>query len=255
MEQAKAITIGGHQISLNSGPKASTIQFHTHASSIASVGTDNGVEIYSIEKSASVISLVSKGASKQHAWSPLSGSQLVSHSAANVVSIYDPRGSADAQLDITTSFQSNRPSYSAFLDDATLIATGTTSTTRTRTLRLFDIRSPATPKLTVPFDSSSSPSLSLVPFVDTARRLVYIAQTHSSSLYAFDLNESNPVPITLHLPSTIVAASLLPSQKADVMRAEINRVFVLTSRDEIVPVSVRIERKVNFILHGAGANV
>jgi hypothetical protein len=161
------------------------------------------------------------------------------------MSIYDPRASPNAQLNINTTYQANRPSYSTYLDDTTLLSTGTIPSTRMRTLALYDIRSTSHPKFTTSFDSSSSPSISLIPLVDPIRRLVYCIQSHSSSIFAFDLNETNPLPTVLHLPSTIVGAALLPCTQVNVMKAEINRIYVLTRKDEIIPVSVRIERKVH----------
>ena len=207
---------------------------------------EKNIDIFSLEQpSSSALSISTNDqTSKQHFWSPISGSHLFSHSTSNIISIYDPRASGDVQVDINASYQLNRPSYSGLLDDMTIISTGTTASTRTRSLKLYDLRSPSTPKSIIPFDPSSSPSISLVPLVDTTRRLAYLAQQHSSSIFAFDFNDATPTPITLQLPSTIVGGALLPPTDVDVMRAEINRVYVLTRRDEIVPVPVRIERKV-----------
>jgi WD40 repeat protein len=219
------------------------IEFHPHAGGLVSVSRDHTIDIYSLENLSPAISLESKDPSKSHYWSPISGTTLLSHSATNIVSIYDPRASTSPQSEIQTNFQTTRPSHSTFLDDNTLIITGI-SPTKSRNLHLYDLRSPLTPKSTIPFDPASSPSISLFPLVDSTRKLLYLLQTHSSSLFAFDFNSPNPVPTTLQIPSTIVAGTLLPARNVDVMRGEINRVFVLTRKDEIVPVSVRIERKV-----------
>lgn len=221
------------------------IQFHPHSGSIVSLSTDKTIDIYSLDKTgAPSLSLSNAEPSKRHFWSPISGAQILSHSTKNILSLYDPRTSPNPQMEITTSYQLNRPSHSAFLNDTTIVTTGTTPS-RTRNLKLYDIRSSAQqPKLTIPFDISSSPSVSLLPLVDSTRNLTYIIQSHSSSIFAFDLNEANPLPITLQLPSTIIDAALLPQDKVDVMKVEINRLFVLTRKNEIVPVSVRIERKV-----------
>jgi hypothetical protein len=208
-----------------------------------SLSTDKDIDIYSLEKTLPSLSLNTTDPSKHHSWSPISGSQLLSHSIKNVISLYDPRTSPAPHLEIPSSYQANRPSHSTFLDDTTLLTTGTTLS-RSRNLNLYDLRSPTHPKSTIQFDPSSSPSISLLPLVDSTRRLSYIIQSHSSSIFAFDFNETNPVPVTLQLPSTIVDAAILPVRKVDVMRAEINRVYVLNRRDEIIPVSVRIERKV-----------
>lgn len=210
-----------------------------------SSSTDTSIEVYSLGISNEALSIPTIESSKQHIWSPLSGNQLFSHSTSNIVRTYDPRTSKDAQLELNSAFQINRPSYSALLDDVSLIATGTIPSTRSRSLKLYDLRLPSQPKAIIPFDPASSPSIALVPLVDISRRLAYLIQLHSSSIFAFDFNETNPLPTTLQLPSTIVGATLLPSTQVDVMRAEINRAFVLTRRDEIVPVSVRIERKVD----------
>jgi hypothetical protein len=246
--------VGGEILSLDATGTCTTIQFHPHSGSIVSTSTDKSIDIFTLEKASPSISLVANS-SKQHTWSPLSGSQLVSHSAKNIISIYDPRASLNAQLDINTMYQANRPSYSTYLDDVTLLSTGTIPSTRTRTLALYDIRSPSHPKSTTSFDPSSSPSISLVPLIDPIRRLAYCIQSHSSSIFAFDLNETNPLPTVLHLPSTIVGAALLPCTKVDVMKAEINRLYVLTRKDEIVPVSVRIERKVSPNIYSADERV
>ena len=217
------------------------IEFHPHAGGLVSVSGDKTIDIYSLEKSSPAISLESKDPSKSHSWSPISGTTLLSHSTTNLLSIYDPRAFPSPQSEIQTHYQTTRPSHSTFLDDTTLVTTGIA---KIRNLQLYDLRSPATPKSTIPFDPASSPSISLFPLVDSTRKLLYLLQTHSSSLFAFDFNSPNPVPTTLQIPSTIVAGALLPARNVDVMRGEINRVFVLTRRDEIVPVSVRIERKV-----------
>ena len=225
------------------------IEFHPHAGGLVSVSGDKTVDIYSLEKSSPAISLESKDPSKSHSWSPISGTTLLSHSTTNLLSIYDPRASPSPQSEIQTHYQTTRPSHSTFLDDTTLITTGIA---KIRNLQLYDLRSPATPKSTIPFDPASSASISLFPLVDSTRKLLYLLQTHSSSLFAFDFNSPNPVPTTLQIPSTIVAGAILPARNVDVMRGEINRVFVLTRRDEIIPVSVRIERKVVPILVEVG---
>ena len=239
--QSKILRIGGEETSFGSGGKL--IEFHPHAAELVSLSRDKTIDIYSIKRACPALSLQSKDLSKAHSWSPISGNTLISHSATNNLVVYDPRASSTAQSEIATHFQTSRPSHSAFLDDTTIIATGT-SPSKIRNLHLYDLRSPLTPKSTIPFDPASSASICLVPLVDSTRKVAYLLQSHSSSLFAFDFNAPNPVPTTLHIPSTIVAGTLLPPGKVDVMRGEINRVFVLTRRDEIVPVSVRIERKV-----------
>jgi WD40 repeat protein len=227
--------------------KYSTIDFHPHSRELLSVSDDKGIRVCSMLQSFHSLSLTTEDTTKQHFWSPLSGIQIVSHSISNVLSIFDPRSSPTAHMQCATGYQVNRPSHSAFLDDTTVIVSGTTASTRSRSLKLYDLRSPTTPKSVIPFDSSSSPSTSLIPLIDYQRRLAYIVQSHSSSIYAFDFNDPNPVPTTLQLPSTIVGATLLPSTEVDVMRGEINRLFVLTRKDEIIPISVKIERKVCLI--------
>jgi len=220
------------------------IEFHPHAGGLVSVSGEKTIDIYSLGNTSPAISLETKDASKSHFWSPNSGTMLLSHSATNVLSVYDPRACPTPQSEIQTNFQATRPSHSTFLDDTTVIATGI-SISRMRNMYLYDLRSPLTPKSTIPFDPASSPSISLFPLVDSTRKLLYLIQSHSSSLFAFDFNTSlTSVPTTLQIPSTIVGGALLPSRNVDVMRGEINRVFVLTRKDEIVPVSVRIERKV-----------
>ena len=224
--------------------KYSTIEFHPHARELLAVSDDDGIKIRSIIQIVPYVSLSTEEISKQHSWSPMSGAQVVSHSVSNVLSVFDPRASPNAHSQFQTGYQTNRPSHSGFLDDTTVLVTGTTASTRTRSLKLYDLRSLTSPKSIISFDSSSSPSTSLVPLIDYGRRLAYIVQSHSSSIYAFDFNDPNPIPTTLQLPSTIVGAALLPATEVDVMRGEINRLFVLTRKDEIVPISVRIERKV-----------
>lgn len=220
------------------------IEFHPHAGGLVSVSGDKTVDIYSLGNTSPAISLEAKDASKSHVWSPSSGAMLLSHSTTNILSFYDPRASPTPQSEIQTNFQTTRPSHSAFLDDTTVIATGI-SPARMRNMYLYDLRSPLTPKSTIPFDPASSPSISLFPLVDSTRKLLYLLQSHSSSLFAFDFSTSlTSVPTTLQIPSTIAGGALLPPRNVDVMRGEINRVFVLTRKDEIVPVSVRIERKV-----------
>ena len=233
----------GDIATVGNGEKTSTIQFHSHAGHIVSCtpGTGNTIEFYSLESPSSArLSLTTDTPSKQHFWSP-SGSTLLSYSQSNVLSIYDPRTSPSPQTTIEPHYQTSRPSHATFLSDTTILATGTRST---RTLTLYDLRSPLSPKLTIPFDSSTAPSVALLPLTDTTRNLGYIVQKHSSSIYAFDFNGSNPLPTTLQLASTIVDTAILPPRNVDVMRAEINRLFVLSRRDEIIPVSVRVERKV-----------
>ena len=234
--------IGGDEIRLGSGGKM--IEFHPHAGGLASVSGDKSVDIYSLGNTSPAISLETKDPLKSHSWSPSSGATILSHSSTNILSLYDPRASPAPQSEIQTNFQATRPSHSAFLDDSTVIATGI-SPARMRNLYLYDLRSPLSPKSTIPFDPASSPSISLFPLVDYTRKLLYLLQSHSSSLFAFDFNSpSTSVPTTLQIPSTIVGGALLPPRNVDVMRGEINRIFVLTRKDEIVPVSVRIERKV-----------
>ena len=228
-------------MNLASSDKISTIQFHPQASSLVSLTTPKTIDIHNVTNSSPSLSIPTTDVSKQHFWS-LPGNQLVSYSTSNVVSLFDPRASLDSQLEIKTGYQQNRASVSALLDDNTILATGAASSIRS--LKLFDLRSPSSPKSTISFDSTSSPSSALVPLVDTTRRLAYIVQCHSSSVYAFDFNEANPVPSTLQLPSTLVGGCLLPETAVDVMQAEINRLFILTRNETVVPISVRIQRRV-----------
>jgi coronin-7 len=112
----------------------------------------------------------------------------------------------------------------------------------TQTLHLYDLREPASPTLTIQFNTSSSPSTCLFPLIDSIRKIAYLTGRHTSSIYALDLNANQPLPTILTLPNTILDAAILPPYQTDVMRAEINRLYVLT-KSEIIPVSVRIERK------------
>src|SRR5208282_631976 len=150
-------------MSFGSGGKM--MQFHPHSGSILSSATNDSIDIYSLEKSSPSISISTT--SKHHNWSPISGSQLSSHSTSNIISIYDPRASSTPHLEIPTSHQTNRPSHSTFLDDTTVLTTGTLSTTRTRSLSLFDLRSPSKPTSIISFDPSASPSISLSPLIDS----------------------------------------------------------------------------------------
>lgn len=215
---------------------------------MVSTSTDGSIDVYSLGNPSPALSLATTDFSKQHVWSPLSGKQLASLST-NIVSLCDPRSSTTATSTIETGYQATRPSNLSFLDDENIIVTGTTPS-RQRSLKLYDLRNPSTPKHAIPFDQSSSPSISLTPLIDSTRRLAYLIQTHSSSIFAFDFNDPRPVPTTLMVPSTIVGAGMLPPTEVDVMKGEINRLFVLTGRDEIVPVSVRIERKSYMDFHG-----
>jgi WD40 repeat protein len=236
-------------VSIGNGEKTSTVQFHSHArdviSSTTAAATGTPIDIYSLQRpSTPILSLQASSPSKSHCWSPLSGSTLLSYSTTNTLSLYDPRVSPTPQTTIQPHYTTTRPSHTTFLSDTTILATGTTPSTRT--LTLWDLRSPLSANLTVPFDPTAAPSVALVPLTDPSRNLAYIVQKHSSSIFAFDFNGVNPVATTLQVPSTIVDAAVLPGREIDVMRAEINRVFVLTRRDEIIPVSVRVERKVHF---------
>ena len=222
---------------IGSGDKTGTIQFHSQARDIVSCSTASALDVYSLERPHEAVLRVHTTC-KQHVWSP-TGTTLLAYSPQNTISITDPR-SKDVAQEITTRYQPARPSHTAFLNDTTIIATGTAAT---RTLSLYDLRSPLSPKQTIQFDPAA-PSVGLLPLPDRARNVAYIVQKHSSSVYAFDFNAANALPTTLQVPSTIVDAAMLPVGEVDVMRAEINRLFILTRRHEIVPVSVRVERKV-----------
>ena len=230
-----------------------TMEFHSHARGIMSMTTDKTMDIYSIETKKEIFSIDTKETTKQHTWSPLSGNHILAHSTSNALTTYDPRTSS-AQLEITTQYMPNRPSTSTFLDDTTILTTGSISkwnpslmtgslrSTMSPTIHLYDLRNPTSPTTTIPLTTSSSPSTCLYPLIDPIRKLAYITGRHTSSLYALDFSSPSPMPTTLTLAGTILDAALLPAYETDVMRAEINRLYVLM-KGAIVPVSVRVERK------------
>jgi len=104
-----------------------TMEFHSHARGIMSMTTDKTMDIYSIETKKEIFSIDTKETTKQHTWSPLSGNHILAHSTSNALTTYDPRTSSSAQLEITTQYMPNRPSTSTFLDDTTILTTGSIS--------------------------------------------------------------------------------------------------------------------------------
>ena len=229
--------------------KSSTMEWHPHAGDLFSLSTDKSIDIYALENGslASVpqISLSTESEiSKQHYWTPLTGSRLFSHSTKNVISTYDPRSSSlPTTLLSSLNLLPNRPSVSTLLDDTTLLVTGTSSITRNPLLQIFDLRTtPTLPTHTIDFPSSS-PSSTLIPLCDPHRRTAYLLQTQSSSIYSLDLNAPAPTPTGARLTTTIIGGGLLPPWEVDVMRAEINRIYVAGSAGEIGAVGVRVERR------------
>jgi hypothetical protein len=170
------------------------------------------------------------------------GNILYSQDKSNLISIFDPRASSAAQSHFPTSFALNRPSTSVFLDDTTILITGTRDRSYNPVLATYDLRSPDRSLLDISLPTSS-PSTSFRILVDIYRRLGYLTGRNTSYIHGFDLNIPNPASITLTLTSSILDAALLPPTEVNVMNGEINRIFAL-GKETVVPVSVRIERKV-----------
>ncbi|GAA5883524.1 hypothetical protein JCM16303_005463 [Sporobolomyces ruberrimus] len=114
------------------------------------------------------------------------------------------------------------------------------SRTRDREYSLFDGRMLGNAIKTQRVDTSTGV---LMPLVDRERSIVYLVGRGDMSLRWVEVG--GPAIFTegsMPFPSQIAGAALLPPQRMDLMKAEINRIVVLTN-DAVVPVPISVPRR------------
>ncbi|GAA6016484.1 hypothetical protein JCM11491_002336 [Sporobolomyces phaffii] len=114
------------------------------------------------------------------------------------------------------------------------------SRTRDREYSLFDGRMLGNPIKTQRVDTSTGV---LMPLVDRERSIVYLVGRGDMSLKWVEVG--GPAIFTegsTPFPSQIAGAALVPPHRLDLMKAEVNRLVVLTN-DAVVPVPVTVPRR------------
>ena len=111
---------------------------------------------------------------------------------------------------------------------------------REREYSLFDCRSLGAPLKTNKVDTNLGV---LLPVVDTSRSIVYLAGRGDMSLRWVEVGGAAVfMEGGAPLPVTVASMALVPEAQLDIMKAEINRVVVLTA-DAVVPVPIEVPRR------------
>ena len=115
------------------------------------------------------------------------------------------------------------------------------SKTRDREYSLFDPRNFSTSIKTQRVDTNTG---TLIPLVDRSRNIVYLAGRGDMTLRWVEIGGTSTfVEGNAPIPVTTLGAALAPPSILNLMKAEINRVIILSKDDMVVPVAMEIPRR------------
>ncbi|PWN23707.1 DUF1900-domain-containing protein [Microstroma glucosiphilum] len=175
------------------------------------------------------------------AWST-DGKKVYAALADGTVKLYDPRQPDKAALSSTPApFGVPKPMRLAVTSKYVLASTLNPS--RQRELRVYAASDLSRSLQVITLDTASHP---LTLTVDYDRNLVFLGSKGDVTLRWIELDDNQKFPqgaFPLPPRTTFGNAALLPPTGLDVMQAEINRLYVLSSSGEVVPVRIEIPQR------------
>ncbi|GAA5824548.1 hypothetical protein JCM5353_007239 [Sporobolomyces roseus] len=220
------------------------LSFHPTSASLFLASSAQSLSIYDIESQSQspVFTIDSPSPSWSAQWS--GDGKLVSATGKDgKLRLWDVRIDSQkvvAEITCHPGTKASRHVHLPFSSTSPQILTTGFSRTRDREYSLFDGRSLGNPIKTQRVDTSTGV---LMPIVDQERGIVYLAGRGDMSLRWVEIG--GPAVFTegsTPFPSQIAGAALVPPQKLDLMKAEINRLVVL-AQDAVVPVPINVPRR------------
>ncbi|GAA5911257.1 uncharacterized protein JCM6883_001960 [Sporobolomyces salmoneus] len=228
-------------LSTPSAKPIDTLSFHPTSSGLLLASSAQTLSVYDLESgSTSPVYEIDGGT---HTWSAQwsgDGKYVSSTGKDGKLRLWDVRTDSKNIVAETLAHSGLKPSRHVHLPNSSQILTTGFSRTRDREYSLFDGRMLGTPIKTKRVDTGTGV---LVPLVDGERGIVYLIGRGDMSLRWIEVG--GPAIFTegsTPFPGQIAGAALVPPQNLDLMKAEINRLVVLT-QDAVVPVPVNVPRR------------
>lgn len=175
------------------------------------------------------------------AWS-IDGKRVYAALADGTAKLYDPR-QPDMAILSSTPAPFGMPKPMRLATTSRYLLTSTLNTSRQRELRVYAAGDLSRALQVITLDTASHP---LTLTVDYDRNLVFLGSKGDVTLrwIEFDNNQKFPQGAFPLPPRTIFGnSSLLHPIGLDVMQAEINRLYVLSSSGEVVPIRIEIPQR------------
>ncbi|GAA5943332.1 uncharacterized protein JCM15063_000767 [Sporobolomyces koalae] len=228
-------------ISHSASKPVDTLVFHPTSSGVLLVSSAAALSIYDLAASAPTptYDIVGSGPHWSAEWSP-DGKYVSATGKDGKLRLWDVRVDSRQVVSEVVCHAGAKASRHVHLPRTNQILTTGFSRTRDREYSLFDGRMLGNPIKTQRIDSSTGV---IMPLVDSDRSIVYLVGRGDMSLKWVEIG--GPAIFTegsTPFPSQISGAALVPPQQLDLMKAEINRLVVL-SKDSVIPVNVNVPRR------------
>ncbi|SCV74346.1 BQ2448_6778 [Microbotryum intermedium] len=222
------------------GRNVDTLSFHQTTSGLLLAGSGPIVAIYDAQAqvTAPIYTLEQPKPVWSAKWSS-DGRAITTTGKDGILRVFDVRdntGKASAETNIHAGLKCSRH---VWLDDGRIFTTGF-SRMRERELALHDARSLATPIKSQRLDNNMG---ALTPLLDSSRSVVYLAGRGDMTLHWVEIGgPATFIAVASSLPVAIASAALVPPSRLNLMKAEINRLVIL-SNDAVLPVPIEVPRR------------
>lgn len=172
------------------------------------------------------------------------GSNVIIALADGTIKSFDPRSKQIQPLQSSTAPSYGLPKPIRVAAVGKWVILSTLNNSRQRELRIYGANSLSAPVQTLTLDTGSTP---LTLTVDYDRNLVFLGSRGDVTLRWIELDDAGKLPqgaFPLPPRTNFGAAALLAPLGLDVMRAEINRLYILTGNTaEVAPISIEIPQR------------
>lgn len=175
------------------------------------------------------------------------GTRIFAAQSDGTIKVYDPRQNPSEPVS-STQPPIGIPKPIRLTATSNYLLASTLNTSRQRELRIYAVDSVSAPKQIITLDTSSHP-LHLYT-TDYDRNLVFMASRGDVTMRWIELDDTAKFPqgaFPLPPRTTFSSAALAPPVALDVMKAEIDRIFVLSDAgggaSEVVPIRIEIPQR------------
>lgn len=225
--------------------KVSLLRFHpTAANILASTSADYTVKVWDIEKSEEISSHNDFGDNliQDIVWDYCGETYATSCKDKNV-RLCDPRAGTTANM-IQSAHDGLKSVKLTFLGQTDKFLTTGTSSSRSRELKVWDLKKLSTPLATESIDNSSG---ALLPLFDNDTNVLYLCGKGDGIIRPFEFENKEPYLHKLNdgFRSTQPAKGLcmVPKRGLNVMGCETARILKLTNNSGVHPLSFTVPRK------------
>ncbi|SGY44572.1 BQ5605_C001g00176 [Microbotryum silenes-dioicae] len=222
------------------GRNIDALSFHPTTSGLLLAGSGSVVAIYDIQgQSATPVFTLEQPKSVWSAKWSSDGRTITTTGKDGILRVFDVRDKTGKSSADTSVHAGLKCSRHVWLDDDRIFTTGF-NRMREREFALHDARSLGTLIKSQRLDNNMG---ALIPILDSSRNIVYLAGKGDMTLHWVEVG--GPATFTAGaspLPVAIASAALVPPSRLNLMKAEINRLVIL-SDDAVLPVPIEVPRR------------